>query len=77
MDPLGKGQKGKKKTLEREKREGKKEKEIKKNKKERGPYLRILPQRNSFDDKPLYKVSSCTVQNSFGQRKENISIKQV
>ena len=34
MDPLGKGQKGKK-TLEREKREGKKEKEIKKNKKEK------------------------------------------
>ena len=26
--------------------------------------------RDSFDDKPLYKVSSCTVQSCFEQRKE-------
>ena len=31
-------------------------------KKERGLSLRILPRRNSFDDKPFYKGSSCTVQ---------------
>ena len=55
------------------KKKKKKEKKIK----ERVLYLRILPWRNSFDDKPLYKVSSCTVQNSFGQRKENISIEQL
>ena len=60
------------KELEKEEREGKKKK--KKQIKERGLYLRILPRRNSFDEKPLYKVSSCTVQNSFGQRKENISL---
>ena len=75
MDPLEKRTKGQK-TLEKEKREGKKNKK-KKKKKKRGLYLRIFPRRNSFDDMPLYKVSSCTVQNSFGQRKENISVEQV
>ena len=67
---LKKGQKGKN---VRKKGKIKKEKKLK----ERGLYLRILPRRNSFDDKPLYKISSCTVQNSFGQRKENILIEQL
>ena len=69
---LKKDKKGKD-VRKKDKKKKKKEKKIK----ERGLYLRILPQRNSFDDKPLYKVSSCTVQNSFGQRKENISIEQL
>ena len=74
MDPIEKKDKGQKRSKKREKvGKRKRNKKIK----ERGLYLRILPRRNSFDDKSLYKVSSCTVQNCFGQSKENISIKQV
>ena len=35
---------------------------LKKWKVKRGLFLRILPRRSSFDDKPFYEVSSCTVQ---------------
>ena len=31
-------------------------------KKKRGLSLQILPRRNSFEDKPFYRGSSCTVQ---------------
>ena len=33
--------------------------------KKRGPSLRILPRRNSFDDKTLHQVSSCNRPNEF------------
>ena len=41
---------------------GKKKIFKKKWKEKRGLFLRILPRRSSFDDKPFYEVSSCTVQ---------------
>ena len=47
----------------------KNDKKIEKEKERKGLPLRILPRRHSFDDKPFYKVSSCTVQNTFGQRR--------
>ena len=76
MDLLEKkGQRAK--TLEKREKVGKRIRKRNKKINERGLYLRILPRRNSFDDKPMYKVSSCTVQNCFGQSKENISVKQV
>ena len=62
---LKKDKKGKKNVRKKGKKKKKKEKKIK----ERGLYLRILPRRNSFDDKPLYKVSSCTVQKEFWTEK--------
>ena len=44
-------------------------KKIEKEKERKGLPLGILPRRNSFYDKPFYKVSSCTVQKTFGQRR--------
>ena len=45
-------------------KEGKGENKVKKNNRKKRVYLlyEILPWRNSFDDKPSYKVSSSTVQ---------------
>ena len=43
-------------------KKGKKETKKMQEKKKRGLSLRILHRRNSFEDKPFYKGSSCTVQ---------------
>ena len=68
LEPLEKKEVRAKKTLEKEKRGGKKRKIGNKKIRKKGLSLRILPRRNSFDDEPLYELSSCTVQNSFLDR---------